>query len=111
MNNSTVGTYLVDGDGFTLYYFLKDTKDKSNAAAAIIAIWPVFFAENFRVPSSLSASDFGTITRSDGIQQTTYKGWPLYYYTKDTAAGQVNGQGFNNLWYVIVPSTLPTPSP
>ncbi len=33
--------------------------------------------------------------------QTTYNGWPLYYFAEDAAAGDVNGQGVGDKWYVI----------
>ena len=34
-----------------------------------------------------------TIKRPDGSHQVTFDGRPLYYYSKDTKAGDVNGQG------------------
>jgi predicted lipoprotein with Yx(FWY)xxD motif len=37
------------------------------------------------------------INRSaDEIKQYAYKGLPLYYYTGDTSAGMVTGDGINN---------------
>ncbi len=103
-----MGTYLVTDSGMTLYYYASDTKNTSNVPANIIGNWPPFYAANIVVPSSLNASDFGMITRSDGTMQTTYKGWPLYTFVKDTAPGQTNGQGLLNLWFVVVPSTIST---
>ena len=53
------------------------------------------------------SADLGTITRSDGTKQVTYKGHPLYYYISDTKAGQTTGQGSNNfgaLWWLVSPS-------
>jgi predicted lipoprotein with Yx(FWY)xxD motif len=70
--------YLVDGRGMTLYYFARDVVGRSNATAAILQTWPIYYAPNPVVPASLNAADFGTITRDDGQKQTTYKGWPLY---------------------------------
>ncbi len=101
MSKTGIGDYLVDAKGMTLYYFTKDTVGKSNASDAVIAIWPIFYAANVVVPSNLNGSDFGTITRGDGKMQTTYKGWPLYYYIKDLAAGDTVGQGVNGIWFVI----------
>jgi len=102
-----IGDYLNDGKGMTLYYFAKDSVGKSTATASVIANWPVFNAANFFVPSQLNAADFGTITRDDGLKQTTYKDWPLYYYVKDQVAGDTSGQSLNNVWFVINPAGFP----
>jgi hypothetical protein len=50
---------------------------------------------------------FGTIKRANGQEQATYDGHPLYTYTGDTTAGQLNGNGLNlsgGLWWAITPS-------
>lgn len=104
------GSYLVDGNWRTLYYYTKDEPGKSNATADIIANWPIFYASSLTVPSPLNAADFGTITRSDGKKQTTYKGWPLYYYIKDKTVGDALGQGVNGVWFMINPSKFPPPA-
>jgi predicted lipoprotein with Yx(FWY)xxD motif len=44
---------------------------------------------------------FGTTTRTDGTVQVTYNGWPLYYYEKDKAPGDVTGQDVGGVWYVV----------
>jgi predicted lipoprotein with Yx(FWY)xxD motif len=41
------------------------------------------------------------VTRSDGSQQWAYDGRPLYTFTQDTTAGQVNGNDFHNNWHVV----------
>jgi len=78
--------------GMTLYYFTKDTNSKSNATAAIVQVWPVFYAAACPVPGAAEAGDFQIITRDDGTMQTTYLGWPLYYYAQDQAAGDTRGR-------------------
>ena len=95
--------YLVDGSGRTLYYFTKDSAGKSSANEAVLLLWPIFYTAELKVPSNLNASDFGNITRSDGKKQTTYKGMPLYYFSKDAKAGDTAGQGFKDLWSVVKP--------
>jgi predicted lipoprotein with Yx(FWY)xxD motif len=102
MSKAGIGDYLVDAKGMTLYYFTKDTLGTSNATSAILQIWPIFNVANLVLPSSLNAADFGTIT-TDGQQQATYKGWPLYYYAKDIASGDTLGQGVNDVWFVANP--------
>jgi predicted lipoprotein with Yx(FWY)xxD motif len=106
MNNATLGTYLADSKGMTLYYNTKDSPGVSTVTGTVLANWPVFNPSGFTVPATLNASDFGTITRSDGTTQATYKGYPLYYYIKDTASGDALGQGIGSVWYIIVPATF-----
>jgi hypothetical protein len=49
----------------------------------------------------------GTTTRSDGGTQVTYDGHPLYYYSGDQKAGDINGEGsdaFGAEWYLVSPN-------
>lgn len=102
-----IGDYLVDEAGMTLYYFTRDTKDKSVCTGQCLVNWPAFYDEDQAVPTTVTgASDFGTITREDGTPQTTYKGWPLYYYINDRVRGDKTGQGVNDVWYVVDPKAL-----
>ena len=41
-------------------------------------------------------------------EQVTYNGAPLYYFSKDTAAGQTQGNLFGGLWFVARPDTAST---
>lgn len=94
-------SYLTDASGMTLYYFTKDANGQSACSGNCANAWPVFYEDTLTVPDSLSASDFGTITRADGAKQTTYKGWPLYYWFKDKKAGDMSGEGVGKEWYVL----------
>ena len=107
-SNSTVGKYLTNSSGFTLYLYTVDTPNsgKSSCYGGCATYWPVFYMANLTLPSGLNASNFGVITRTDGTKQTTYKGWPLYYYIKDKIPGQITGQGTGGTWYVITVPTL-----
>ena len=44
---------------------------------------------------------FATIERDDGTMQVTYEGLPLYYFSGDTAAGNIAGQGLNGVWFLV----------
>ena len=53
------------------------------------------------------SADLGTVTRSDGETQVTYKGHPLYYSSRDKDDEDAYGQGskaFGAGWYVMSPS-------
>ncbi len=103
--SSTLGTILVDAKGNTLYYFANDIPGSGASActAQCAVVWPVFSAGTIQVSSPLNAADFGSITRADGTNQTTWKGWPLYYYASDSAPGQVNGENVQKIWFVVKP--------
>ncbi len=100
-----VGTYLVDNKEMALYLFKKDAIGKSACGAAngCLEKWPVFLADAVDAKAGIDAAEVGTITRDDGIRQTTYKGQPLYYFFKDKSSDDINGQGIGNVWYVVAP--------
>jgi predicted lipoprotein with Yx(FWY)xxD motif len=94
-------SYLTDSKGMTLYYYTKDNEGQSVCYGGCATAWPIFYAETVSVPPSLKAADFGTITRTDGSKQTTYLGWPLYYWQRDKAAGDMTGEGVGKVWYIL----------
>ncbi len=105
--NATLGNYLVDERGNALYWFTKDSPGQSACSGDCLKNWPAFLAESLVVPTALNPSDFGTITRADGSSQTTYKGYPLYYWVKDLKRGDVTGQNVGKVWFVIDPAKFP----
>lgn len=107
--NSTprLGTVVVDGQGYTLYRFDKDTTKPptSNCAGDCARQWPPVLA----TPGSpltvegVSQDAVGTINRPDGSVQLTLGGWPVYRYSGDTRPGAVAGQGVNGSWAAVTP--------
>jgi len=97
--NSSTGLYLTDRMGNTLYYFTKDTAGASACTGGCSAKWPPFSVTMISAPSVLNTAAFSSVARTDGMNQTTYMGRPLYYFANDTKPGDMNGEGFNNLWY------------
>jgi predicted lipoprotein with Yx(FWY)xxD motif len=93
-----------DGDGNVLYFFTRDVKGASNCNEGCIENWPAISADLLSSSSGLEPSDFGSIQRNDGTNQTTYRGWPLYYFANDNQPGTVNGDGVNDAWYVANPN-------
>jgi predicted lipoprotein with Yx(FWY)xxD motif len=90
----------------TLYRFATDLPESGKSACYDICAerWPPFFADEIEVPAELEVTDFNGIERADGTFQTTYKGWPLYYYFEDEAPGDVKGQGVGSVWFVVSPA-------
>ena len=62
--------------------------------------WPPFYAGARVLSPGLSDDGFGEVERDDGTFQTTYHGWPLYYYKTDLTLGQSTGQGKGKTWHV-----------
>jgi predicted lipoprotein with Yx(FWY)xxD motif len=100
-----LGSILVDSTGRTLYLFEADSGTKSACSGACAAAWPPLLAHGKpTIGSGLNASLIGTAKRSNGTEQVTYNGHPLYLFVKDTAAGQTTGPGltaFGAPWYVL----------
>jgi predicted lipoprotein with Yx(FWY)xxD motif len=104
-----LGTVLAAGPKkLTVYLFEADRGAASACSGACAAVWPpVTTSGSPQSSASAVASDLGTITRSDGSRQVTYKGHPLYYFAKDKDAGDAYGQGLKSFgadWYVLAPS-------
>jgi len=101
----TLGSFLVDDKGMTLYLFTKDTPNTSNCYEKCAIAWPPLLTTGDAVAGDgVDASLLGTTARTDGTTQVTYNGWPLYYYEKDKAPGDVVGQNVGEVWFVVSPS-------
>lgn len=106
VSHLVLGPYLVDGRGMTLYYTVSDQPGYSNLPDESLSAWPVFYAEKALVPPSLNPADFGIYTRDTNVKQTTYKGYPLYYFFQDVKAGDTLGNKLNGVWFVINPGNF-----
>ena len=97
--SSSAGTIVVDAKGMSVYFFTKDTKGSGTSACtgACLAQWPPVTTTSGTPSASGVTGTLGTITTPDGRKQVTLNGMPLYYFAKDTKAGDVLGQGVNNV--------------
>jgi len=101
--NAQYGKILTDSAGNTLYFFTIDADGSSGCTGGCLTAWPIFHTSSSKLGEGLDASDFATITRSDGKPQTTYKGWPLYYFQNDVTKGDVKGEAVGDIWFVAKP--------
>jgi len=102
--DSELGQILVDESGRTLYAFTKDKEKSSNCDEQCIAVWPALTSVKPAVAGEgANASLLGQTESTKGQQQATDGEWPLYYYVGDMVAGDVNGQGIDDEWFVVSP--------
>ena len=101
-------TYLTGASGRSIYLWVADKGDMSSCSGACAQAWPpVTTTGKPAAGSGVTAADLGTTKRSDGSEQVTYKGHPLYYFVADKTAGSTSGQGsdsFGAKWWLVAPS-------
>ncbi|MGY3319461.1 COG4315 family predicted lipoprotein [Arthrobacter humicola] len=103
---STAGAIVVGSKGLSVYSFTKDTKDSgtSTCTAGCATTWPPVTSTSATPTVDGVTGKVGTIPTADGKLQVTINGMPIYYYSKDQAAGDITGQGVGGAWYLVAPS-------
>jgi predicted lipoprotein with Yx(FWY)xxD motif len=109
-----MGSYITGEDGKTLYVFTADSPNTSTCTGTCATNWPAFTLD---AGESVKAGDgvtgaLTTFAAADGKMQVAINGEPLYYFAKDTKAGDTNGQGLLGKWFVASPTgAAPAASP
>lgn len=108
-SNPVLGTTILAAGPkkLTVYMFVADHRKGSTCYGQCAAAWPpVTTTQRPQAQGSAIPEKLGTITRSEGVKQVTYDGYPLYYYSPDSTESDITGQGVNSfgaLWYVLSP--------
>ena len=115
LGNSNLGSVVVDDRGRAVYGFTADKAGTSSCTGGCLSVWPPVTVATGVTPTAGQGvtGALGVIKRSDGTQQLTIAGHPLYRYSGDTATGQVNGQGitsFGGTWYAVTATGTPVSS-
>lgn len=104
---------LVNSSGRALYFSDEERNKVLCTSGACGAIWsPLTVTDKSDVTTSGPlAKKLGTTARPDGATQVTFEGRPLYTFSFDHGAGQVNGDGqqdsfdgTNFTWHAATPS-------
>lgn len=92
---------LIGPNGMSLYTFDRDAagSGKSVCNGPCAGLWPPLLASD----TDKASGDYAVIVRDDGKKQWAYKGKPLYYFARDTKAGDRTGDGFNQVWKTARP--------
>jgi predicted lipoprotein with Yx(FWY)xxD motif len=109
-NNATLGNIITDWKGWTLYLYTRDQPNVSNCYDQCATNWPPLLVSGQPTAPAGLAGTLGTTTRRDGTTQLTYNGAPLYYWARDTKAGDTTGQNVGGVWFVMEPGTVGFPT-
>ncbi|WP_371101086.1 SCO0930 family lipoprotein [Streptomyces sp. PU_AKi4] len=108
--DAKLGEIVVDGNGMTVYRFMKDEawpKPVSACTGACLEKWPVVSPVDFEDTKGIQEKGYMTFTRPDGADQQTINCWPIYTFAGDKAPGDTNGQGVGGTWYAVRPDGKP----
>jgi predicted lipoprotein with Yx(FWY)xxD motif len=100
-----LGEIIVDSTGHALYAFSADQPDEPTCYDACADTWLPLLASGAPAGTiGIDVASVHSVPRSDGGNQVTYKGTPLYRYAGDTGDRVANGQGldmFGGEWHVL----------
>ncbi|WP_200305421.1 SCO0930 family lipoprotein [Streptomyces adelaidensis] len=105
-NSDEYGKVLTDSAGRTLYRFDKDSFEppKTTCEGECATTWPPVPASGATAADGVDKALLGEVSRPDGTKQLTVGGWPMYYFAKDTKAGDIQGQGLKGTWFASAPN-------
>ena len=108
VRKTSAGYVLATRSGMTIYWYSVDVKGsgKSTCSGSCLTAWPAVTGSPVAASGVQLAGKLGTITRSGGVIQATYNGYPLYTYAQDMSPGQVLGNGVGGVWHIITGSVL-----
>lgn len=107
--STSLGSVVTDGNGRTLYKFDKDKQDATSSACTgvCLSLWPPAYEASSMPKLTGVTGKVATITGPSGQKQLTLNGWPLYFYSGDSSAGDVTGQNFQGIWHVLTAAGTP----
>ena len=106
----------------TLYMLTADTRKMATCGAAggCDALWPPLLTNGHaKTGTGTQHGLIGSVRRSDGTRQVTFRGHPVYFFALDlgagAAAGLTNGEHIEDpapvdgVWYTLLPDGKPEP--
>ena len=95
-SKTVLGAAMLDGayHVFPVYSLSSDTASMSACTGACAVSWPPLLTGGTPgLINGLKVSNIGTLKRADGTVQVTYRGKPLYLYSRESAGKNANGPG------------------
>ncbi len=100
-----LGKIVVDGGGYTVYTWDRDTTSTSGCTGGCAGTWPAVLVPDGTatpIPADGVTGTLASSARSDGGgNQLTLDGKPLYRYAADAAPGDAQGDGVGGVWHVV----------
>jgi predicted lipoprotein with Yx(FWY)xxD motif len=96
---TSLGKVLVDAQGRTVYLLTADSQNTSTCGGECLTDWPASTAGHAKLGVAV-----GSTKTPDGTTTATVAGQPVYTFSQDHAAGDVNGEGlqeFGGTWYAV----------
>jgi len=101
VQESSLGYVLAEANGQVVYTYANDPKGGTPTCTGSCAtIWLPVTGVPMATPGETFPGAFGLVTRSDGVKQVTYNGYPLYTY-KGAAPLSTAGNGIGGVWHVV----------
>jgi predicted lipoprotein with Yx(FWY)xxD motif len=99
--DTKLGKILVAANGMTVYLYTKDTSATASACTGGCATaWPPVTGP-VTAGAGVDSASITSLTGPNGEQQVAYKGHPLYYFARDSAAGDTLGHKVGGVWFVL----------
>jgi len=100
-------TVLTGPNGMTVYTLSSDPNGGSSCTGQCLTFWPALTVPaggSVSAPSSEKGTLSTFVRTDDGTTQVALNGHALYYFVKDGAPGDVNGEGvtaFGGVWHAV----------
>jgi len=110
--HTALGSVLSGPSGDTVYTLVSAQGMPLPCTGQCLTAWPPVAATAGSTPHAGSGVS-ATLAVAASAMQVTANGAPLYYFSGDGGAGQVNGQGiksFGGIWYAVQASGQPLTS-
>ncbi len=107
LKRTSLGMILVNGAGFTLYEFSRDSRNRSTCPKVreCSTIWPALSTGTRPTGGpGVRGSLLSSIRLPSGARQVTYAGHPLYLYGPAAEPGETEYAGvsqFGGTWYAV----------
>ncbi len=101
LEDTPLGTVLVDAEGRTLYAFTNDSAGASTCTGACAKAWPAAIVTVDSIAGPGVTAPLSVIDAPAGGKMLKAGKWPLYRFAGDTAVGDTNGQGSGGVWFAV----------